>query len=144
MPLNISKRSLITHYSINYSLHKNYYNFYDAKKAVNDFICSAENKFISSGKVNVQGSMELIKYQLAETDEIIELESRRTWLTDVYTCVFFNRHVQEEIRKSFMKRVIVNGMTGSSWRFKRFERLSIIVTSINTNSHFLSSRGWNI
>ena len=27
-----------------------------------------------------------------------------------------------------MKRVIVNGLTGSSWGFKRFERLSVIVT----------------
>ena len=29
-----------------------------------------------------------------------------------------------------MKRVIINVMTGSSWRFKRFERLSVIVTSV--------------
>ena len=35
-----------------------------------------------------------------------------------------------------MKRVIINGMTGSSWRFKRFERLSVIVTS-NTDSTVL-------
>lgn len=38
------------------------------------------------GKVSVQGSMELIYYHPAEeTDQIIELESRRSWLTDVYT-----------------------------------------------------------
>ena len=28
-----------------------------------------------------------------------------------------------------MKRAIINGMMGSSWRFKIFERLSVIVTS---------------
>ena len=33
-----------------------------------------------------------------------------------------------------MKRVIINGMTGSSWRFKRFERLFVIVTSEDTGS----------
>ena len=32
-----------------------------------------------------------------------------------------------------MKRVIVNGQTGSNWRFKRFERLSVIVTVNNSN-----------
>ena len=59
--------------------------------------------------------MELINYQPArETDQIIELESRRSWLTDAYICVFFNGYVQEEIRENFMKRVIINGITGSS------------------------------
>ena len=114
LPLNISRRSLIMYYSINYLLHKNYYVFYDVKKTVNNFIFSAENNFVSNGKLNIQGSMELINYQPAEADQIIELESRRTWLTDVYMCVFFNGYVLEEIKKSFMKRVIINGMTGSS------------------------------
>lgn len=41
------------------------------------------------GKVSVQGSKELINYHPAEeTDQIIELESRRSWMTDVYTCFF--------------------------------------------------------
>ena len=113
--LNISKRSSITYYSINHFLHKNYYDFYDERKTVDDFIFSVDKKFVSRGKVSVQGSMELINYQPEEeTDQIIELESRRSWLTDVYTCVFFNGYIQEEIRKNFMKRVIINGMTGSS------------------------------
>ena len=113
--LNISKRSSITYYSINHFLHKNYYDFYDARKTVDDFIFSVDNKFVLRGKVSVQGSMELINYQPEEeTDQIIELESRRSWLTDVYIYVFFNGYIQEEIRKNFMKRVIINGMTGSS------------------------------
>ena len=113
--LNISKRSSITYYSINHFLHKNYYDFYDSRKTVDNFIFSVDNKFVSRGKVSVQGSMELINYQPEEeTDQIIELESRRSWLTDVYTCVFFNGYIQEEIRKNFKKRVIINGMTGSS------------------------------
>ena len=33
-----------------------------------------------------------------------------------------------------MKRVIINGMTGSSYRFKRLERLSVIDTSEDTGS----------
>ena len=32
-----------------------------------------------------------------------------------------------------MKRVIVNGFTGSSWQFKRFERLSVVGTTADTN-----------
>ena len=76
-PLNLSKRSLITYYSINYFLHKNHYNFDDAEKTVNDFFFSAENMFVSRGKVSVQSSIELVNYESAEeTDLIIEPESR--------------------------------------------------------------------
>ena len=65
--LNALKRSdLITNYSINYSLYKNYYDFYDAEKTVKGFISSVENMFASRGKVKVQESMEVINYQPAE------------------------------------------------------------------------------
>ena len=56
------------------------------------------------------------------------MESRGVRLTGVYSCVFFNDYVKEKIRQSFMKRVIINGMSGSSWRFKRFDRLNLIST----------------
>ena len=32
-----------------------------------------------------------------------------------------------------MKGVIVNGLTGSSFKFKRFEHLSVIATAADTN-----------
>ena len=32
-----------------------------------------------------------------------------------------------------MKKVTVNGLTGSSWRFERFERLSVIADAADTN-----------
>lgn len=59
--------------------------------------------------------------------EIIKLESKRVWMTDVYIGKFFNKFITGEIKNELVKRVIVNGMTGSSWRFKRFERVSITI-----------------
>ena len=41
--------------------------------------------------------------------------------------MFFNDYVKEKIRESFIKKVIVNEITGSSWRFKRFGRLPYIL-----------------
>ena len=79
---------------INFSLHKNYYDFYNAEKTVNDFIFFVEKQLFVSGKVTLQDSMELINYQPVETDRVFELEARGTWLTVVYTCVFFNGYVQ--------------------------------------------------
>ena len=79
--------------------------------------------------------MELINYQ---PTEIIELESKRVWMTDVYVYVNFLRlkykFVKAGIKNDLMKRVIIKGMTGSSWRFKRFARISMIDTAVNKTS----------
>ena len=70
-----------------------------------------EKKFVVSGKATLQGSMELINYQPAETDRIVELEAKRTWLTGVYTCVFFNGYAQQELKKNYEKG-----------KYKRYDR----------------------
>ena len=75
--------------------------------------------------------MELMDYQ---PTEIIEPESRRIWMTNVYTCKFFNEFVRGQIKNDLMKRVIINRMSGSSWRFKRFECITMIVSRIDKKS----------
>ena len=131
LPINALRRSIITFYSINFLLHKNSYHFYDAKKTVYDFALALKRPFNPRKKFRLQVSMELINY--LPTD-IIELESRRIWMTDVYECNFFNSFVKGDIKTDLLKKVIVNGMTGCSWRFKRFERMTFIVTNINKKS----------
>lgn len=76
-----------------------------------------------------QGTIDIVNYQ-PSGEENIEQERRRIWLTDVYACVYFNSFVQRELSKNFMKSVIVSGLKGSSWGFKRFERLSVIATAV--------------
>ena len=107
------------------------YDFYDAKKTVDDFAVAFERVFNLRKKVRLQGSMELINCM---PTDIIELESRRIWMTDAYVCKFFNSFVKGEVKNDLIKKVIVNEMTGSSWRFKRFERIMFTVTNINKKS----------
>ena len=95
------------------------------QRNVEDFLSAFDRSFTSTKKIKVQEYIELANYQ---PSEIIELESKRFWLTNVFICRFFNQYVKGEIRSDFLKRVIVNGMTGSSWKFKRFDSLSIIFT----------------
>ena len=84
------------------------------------------------GKVKVQGSIDIINYQ-PSGEGSIEQEKRRSWLTDAYTCVYFNSFFQSELSKNFMKKVIVNDLAGSSWRFERFDSLSVIADAADTN-----------
>ena len=59
--------------------------------------------------------------------EIITSENKRVWLTNVYTAKHFNQ------------RLILNGETGSTWTFKRFQRLQIITTSFESSKSIISS-----
>ena len=52
-------------------------------------------------------------------------------MTDAFAGNYFNENIRGGIRKNFLKRAIKNGMTGSSWQFKCFENIFIIVTDIN-------------
>lgn len=100
-------------------MHKTFYDFYNTQN-VNGFVLSFKTKFSPGDKVKIQGSMKLINYQ---PTEIIELKSRKVWMTDV--CKFFNEFVKGQIKNDLIKRLMINGMSGSSWRFKRFERITM-------------------
>lgn len=50
-------------------------------------------------------------------------------MTNAYVGKYFNPFVRSQIKGDIMKRVIINGRTGSSWLFSRLNKLQIIVTN---------------
>ena len=76
---------------------------------------------------NLQGYFEIINQQRGSE---FNLTDKRPWLTNVYRFKYFNAFMRVEIKDEMMNRIIVNGQSGSSWFFKRFNRLSIIVTPL--------------
>ena len=72
-----------------------------------------------------QGYFDIINRQ---TDH--EHTEKRVWLTNVFRFNHFNQFVRDEIKDKIVKRVIVNGQTGSSWYFKSFNRMNIIVVPL--------------
>ena len=75
----------------------------------------------------MQGYAEIINQQQGE---FIIAENTRVWLTNTYTAKYFNDYVRGSIKSDIVKRIIINGQTGSSWYFKRFNRLTVITTSV--------------
>ena len=75
-------------------------------------------------------------YKFQEYFEIInqqrdpEHTEKKVWLTNVFHFKHFNQFVRGEIKEEIIKRVIINGQTGSSWYFKRFNRLNIIIVPL--------------
>ena len=133
LSINVLKRAPIMYFSINYFLHSNFYNFFDAEKTINDFLVAVKQKFISTDNIEVQGSVYLVNWQPAQSSVIIELEDKRIWLTDVYRCIFLKQFVKQKIKEDFIRRVMVNGLTGISWRCKRFESPTVITIKSSKN-----------
>ena len=56
----------------------------------------------------------------------------------MYRFKYFNKFVRGEIKDEIIERVIVNGQSGSSWFFKRFNRLNIIVVPLSNELRIIS------
>ena len=57
----------------------------------------------------------------------VETIDARVWVSDLYEGIYFNDFIKAGIGNEIKKSIIHNGMTGSSWRFKRFDRLCISI-----------------
>ena len=98
---------------------------------VNDFLNSVYQSFKPNKniKYKFQGYFELINQQKTIDNQSF-LTDKRNWLTNVYFFKHFNEFIRNEIFNDITKRIIVNSLTGSSWHFKRFERLNIIAVPL--------------
>ena len=107
------------------------------EKIIDRFFNSVRELFVSVGKeLKMQGYFELKNYQQTEP---VELENTRVWLTNVFVGRYFNEFSRSEMKKDILKRVIINGSTGSSWLFKRFNKLQVDVTDKSVYKNILSS-----
>ena len=91
-------------------------------------------------KYKFQGYFELVNQQHTVDNQGF-LTENRNWLTRVFNARYFNEFVRAELFNKITKKVIVNGLTGSSWHFKRFERLNITV--VPNNIKFVSGQKKN-
>ena len=135
LPLNVLKRGPITYYSSNFTQHKNFYDCFNSS-AVDVFLNSVYETFRPDNKESkFQGYDEIVNQQRRE----LILEDKRVWLTNSYNSKHFNDFVWGEIRDEITKRIITNSQTGSSWYFKQFQRLTVIVVSLADSVKLLSS-----
>ena len=137
LPLNISKRGQITYYSVNFDQHKDYYDFHSTDM-VDIFLDVVYHAFESQNLIcKLQGYFEIINQ---ERGPEFNLTDKRVWLTNVYHFKYFNQFVRGEIKDEIIKRVIVNRQSGSSWFFKRFNRLNIIVVPVSNELRIITGK----
>ena len=83
----------------------------------------------------MQGYAEIKNYQQTE---IVKLENIRVWLTNVFIGRYFNNFIRGSMKEEILERVIINESTGSSWLFKRFNKLQVIVTTKTAFKNIMS------
>ena len=64
-------------------------------------------------------------------ENLTPILNTRYWITDVYKATYFNDFLFHGLRQNILSKAIVNGMSGSSWKFRRFVMLSLKVLNID-------------
>ena len=124
--------SSIKKYEIRFSEHSSFYNFFNSEKVVDDFLSNVRRKIKRTNEyflIRCGFSIEHFQPVLDNYNE--PLKNTRYWSTEPIETKSFNDFVYFNIRESILKRVINNGLTGSSWRFNRFVYINIKTFSVN-------------
>ena len=64
-------------------------------------------------------------------ENLTPILNTRYWITDVYKATYFNDFLFHGLRQNILSKAIVNGMSGSSWKFRRFVMLSLKVLNLD-------------
>ena len=102
---------------------KNIYDFYNSEKCVDDFLKNV--KFKSGGKKWIKFSFTIENIQNLPYKDLRPIDNSRYWITPPTEGIYFNDFIFYGLRQNILGRVIINGMSGSSWHFKCFVSLSL-------------------
>ena len=126
-PIEISRFPGLTIYSIKFKKHKYFYDFFNSAKCADDFLRNVKYKFKPGGKKWIKCSFTIENIQNLPYHNSKPIINSRYWTTLPYQGTYFNDFIFYGLRQNILSRVTINGMSGSSWYFKRFVSLSLKV-----------------
>ena len=102
--------------------------FYDIKifnseSCMDDFLRNVKYKFKPSGKKWIKLLFTIENIQNLPHHNLRPIINSRYWTTAPYEGIYFNDFIFYGLRQRILGRVIINGMSGSSWYFKCFVSL---------------------
>ena len=129
-PISISIMGPIKIYEIRFENHSSDYDFFEPEQLVDDFLCNVKSKIArSDSDYLIRCGFSLQNVQPSPEGFDQPLTATRYWSTDPISTKSFNDFVLFHIRDTILKRVIIAGLTGSSWRFNRFNYINIKTTT---------------
>ena len=134
-PVIVTNIGKVTKFEINYQDHSTFYDFHNSESIVDEFLFNVKKKIHSRTRSNIdfliRSGFSLENIQSAVDDFNEPLKNSRYWTTDPIQTKSFNDYAYFTISESILKRVINNGLTGSSWHFNRFLYINIKTIKVN-------------
>ena len=102
---------------------KDIYDFFNSEKCVDDILKNV--KFKSGGKKWIKFSFTIENIQNLPYKDLRPIDDSSYWIPPPTEGIYFNGFIFYGLRQNILGRVIINGMSGSSWHFKCFVSLSL-------------------
>ena len=131
-PIKMVKTRNITKYEISVNKHADYYDFGNTQQVVDDFLRKVRSKFRPGSDILLKCRFLIENVQPSLHENLIPILSTRYWLTEPYQTRYLNGYIFYSLRESILKRVIVYGISGSSWRFRRFVYFNLKTIDLET------------
>ena len=118
-PVDVEKTANLLKFEIKVNKHGDCYAFENSEEVLDDFLKNVRSWFKSSGLKLIKCSFVIENIQRSAFENLRPFLNTRYWTTDVYKSTYFNDFVFYGLRQNILSKVIVNGMSGSSWKFRR-------------------------
>ena len=107
-----------------------YYDFEISEKVADDFLKNVRSRFRPSGLKLIKCSFAIENIQKPAFENLRPILNTRHWTTDDHKATYFNDFVFYGLRQNILSKVTVNGISGSSRKFRRFVMISLEVLNL--------------
>ena len=102
-------------YEISINKYRDYYNFEGTDQVVDDFLRNVRSRFKPKGQELLKCGFLIENIQQSVQENLRPIVNTRYCTNEPFKTTYFNYYMFYSLRENILKRVIVNGMSGSSW-----------------------------
>ena len=118
-PICIMRRENLSHYFINFSSHKNLYNFYEFE-IIRDFLNTVNQNFNPTTESNTFYAC----YEFVNLNGDRSIRSFKFNISRIFKSTYFNYYIISQIFDEISKNVLLFGEKADVWKYKRFNRIN--------------------
>ena len=124
-PLDVLRLASLMIYSIEFRKHQIFYDFYNSELCVKNLFKNVRYRFKAGSKEWFKCSFVIENIQKSLYLGLQPIINSRYWTNATHDSVYFIDFIFFGLKQDILSRVIINGMSGSSWYFKRFISLAV-------------------
>ena len=119
-PVDVENTANLLRFEIRVNKHGDYYDFENSEEVVVDSLKNIRSRFKPSSLKLSKCLFVIENIQQSAFENLRAILNTRYWTADVCKATYFNDFVFYGLRQNILSKVIVNGMSGSSWKVRRF------------------------